>query len=138
MQPLNLKLVCSLIDDVHIFLALYRGEGKYYLRYWYDRNDSSDIWLLIETSAEGIQELIDQKVGLREAGLKGSRAWLLLSPLEEEPPISGSSLSGFQILSEPQNREEYLPANGFLTEEDVRNYFELSSQEILNLRLNAT
>jgi hypothetical protein len=109
-----------LIDEPHPFLTLHRVEDRCYLRYWYDRDEEVDQWFTVEVDEATVVALVDQQIGLNEAGLQGKRAWTHQSPSEVVDNGGDPGLSFDNEVVDKSTWTEYLPSDGLLSDEDVQ------------------
>ena len=117
-SPMEFRFHQKIVDDPHPFLSVFHGKDleKRYLRFWYDRGDGLDTYILVEVSLSTATALLNRELGMRSAGLAGSRAWFYRVPedAEHKSPllIWGSECTGWG---------EYLPEDGILNPEDLEN-----------------
>jgi hypothetical protein len=108
----------KIVDDPHPFLSVFHGKDleKRYLRFWYDREDGFDTYLLVEVPLSTATALLNRELGMRSAGLAGSRAWLYRVP-EDAEHKSTLLIWGSACL----DWGKYLPNDAILNSEDLEN-----------------
>jgi len=112
-------------EELFPFLSVFGGpRGDFYLRFWWDREDGLDQWLLVDSSEEIIHQLGRFEIGMQSAALAGKRAWLLSSPEEIYGEIAEdlSKCKTHTYTENPSSWKDYLPEDRPLHEEDIEDY----------------